>query len=361
MQNLDLPNGLLNGNSGSLSGRSTPNYGSFSRWVKKTERTVTKDGVCNFHNTHVAQQKTKYFWDLFTTMLELKWRWILTVFTLAYFGSWLVFAAIWYLILYEHGDTQHFDDTGWKPCVTGIQNFTSAFLFSIETQQTTGYGFYHLTEECQPAILLFGIQSIIGVILEGLLVGLVFTKISRAKQRSQTLMFSKNAVISARDGVLYFMFRIGDMRRSHLLEARVRAQLIKKRTTQEGEVITYHQEELQVGGDGEMGDRVLLFWPTTVVHRITKDSPLHHLTSSDLHPFNTSFEIIVVLEGIVESTGLTTQARSSYLPSEILWGQRFECVVSKKSSSGERIIDYSLFNATVSCFSDDDDLSPSTF
>lgn len=73
----------------------------------------------------------------------------------------------------------------------------------------------------------------------------------------------------------------------------------------------------QVGGDGEMDDKILLFWPTTIVHRITPESPLYNLTPADLNECNTSFEIIVVLEGIVESTGLTTQARSSYLPSEV--------------------------------------------
>lgn len=163
--------------------------------------------------------------------------------------KWLhptAFAVGWFAIVYLHGDTVNVDNPTWRPCVSGIQNFTSAFLFSVETQHTTGYGFYHLTEECPEAILLFCLQSIFGVIIEGALVGLIFTKMSRAKKRSQTLMFSTNAVISPRDGVLYFMFRIADMRKSHLLEAHVRAQLVQKRTTKEGEIISYHQEELKV-------------------------------------------------------------------------------------------------------------------
>jgi potassium inwardly-rectifying channel subfamily J len=120
-----------------------------------------------------------------------------------------VFAAGWYLIVFLHGDTQNVHNDLWRPCVSGIENFTSAFLFSVETQHTTGYGFYHLTEECPQAIALFCMQSIFGVILEGLMVGLVFIKMTRAKKRSETLMFSKNAVISPRDGILHFMFRIG--------------------------------------------------------------------------------------------------------------------------------------------------------
>ena len=36
------------------------------------------------------------------------------------------------------------------------------------------------------------------------------------------------------------------------------------------------------------------------------------------------FEIHVSLEGTIEATSMTFQARTSYLPSEILWGHRFE-------------------------------------
>ena len=36
------------------------------------------------------------------------------------------------------------------------------------------------------------------------------------------------------------------------------------------------------------------------------------------------FEIIVILEGVVESTGQSSQARTSYLNNEILWGHRYK-------------------------------------
>jgi hypothetical protein len=53
-----------------------------------------------------------------------------------------------------------------------------------------------------------------------------------------------------------------------------------------------------------------------------------------------------MLAGVIESTGMTTQARSSYLPSEVLWGHRFEPLVSFKKDTGEYEVDYSLFNNT---------------
>jgi potassium inwardly-rectifying channel subfamily J len=42
------------------------------------------------------------------------------------------------------------------------------------------------------------------------------------------------------------MFRVGNMRNSSLVEAHVRAILISKRVTEEGEVQPYHQTELKV-------------------------------------------------------------------------------------------------------------------
>ena len=41
-------------------------------------------------------------------------------------------------------------------------------------------------------------------------------------------IFFRNAVISQRNGRLLLMFRIGNMRSSHLLQAQVRAQLVHK-------------------------------------------------------------------------------------------------------------------------------------
>lgn len=73
------------------------------------------------------------------------------------------------------------------------------------------------------------------------MVGIVFAKMTRPKQRTQTLLFSKNAVICQRDGDLALMFRVGDMRKSHIIGASVRAQLIRNRQTKEGELLSQYQ------------------------------------------------------------------------------------------------------------------------
>lgn len=65
-------------------------------------------------------------------------------------------------------------------------------------------------------------------------------------------MFSKNAVISLRDGRLCLICRVGDMRKSHIVEAHVRMYLIKKKVTLEGEILPLHMYDLNVGWDKGM-------------------------------------------------------------------------------------------------------------
>ena len=70
---------------------------------------------------------------------------------------------------------------------------------------------------------------------------------------------------------------------------------------------------------------MLLIWPTTIVHVIDQESPFYNMSAKDF--YRKHYEIIVVLEGIVEPTGMSIQARSSYLGDEILWGYRFANVL----------------------------------
>ena len=44
---------------------------------------------------------------------------------------------------------------------------------------------------------------------------------------------------------------------------------------------------------------------------------------------------------------MTTQARTSYLPNEVLWGHRFEKLITFQKEDGTYKIDYSRFNSTI--------------
>lgn len=91
-------------------------------------------------------------------------------------------------------------------------------------------------------------------------------------------------------------------------------------------------------------EQVFLMWPSVIVHRIDKNSPMYGMSATDI--LNERFEVVVVLEGITESTGQTTQARTSYLASEVLWGHRFRPLVKFCKTKLSYEVDYSQFHDT---------------
>uniref|UniRef100_A0A4W3GXH5 Potassium inwardly rectifying channel subfamily J member 5 n=1 Tax=Callorhinchus milii TaxID=7868 RepID=A0A4W3GXH5_CALMI len=307
---------------------------------KPRQRYVEKDGKCNVHHGNV-QETYRYFSDLFTTLVDLKWRFNLLIFTLVFTITWLFFGFIWWLIAYIRGDLDHLGDEEWIPCVRNLNGFVSAFLFSIETETTIGYGHRVITEKCPEGIILLLIQAILGSIVNALMVGCMFVKISQPKKRAETLMFSQRAVISLRDEKLCLMFRVGDLRNSHIVEASIRAKLIKSKQTKEGEFIPLNQTDINVGFDtGD--DRLFLVSPLIISHEINEKSPFWEMSRSELE--QEEFEIVVILEGMVEATGMTCQARSSYSDKEVLWGYRFNPVLTLEKDFYE--VDYNSFHQT---------------
>uniref|UniRef100_A0A8C4YWQ8 Potassium inwardly rectifying channel subfamily J member 19b n=1 Tax=Gadus morhua TaxID=8049 RepID=A0A8C4YWQ8_GADMO len=195
---------------------------------RKRQRLVEKNGRCNVQNGNLGGESGRYISDLFTTLVDLKWRWNLLIFILTYTVAWLVMASMWWVIALIRGDLRpggH--DASHTPCVANVYNFPSAFLFFIETEATIGYGYRYITEKCPEGIVLFLFQSLLGSVVDAFLIGCMFIKMSQPNKRAETLMFSRTAVLSRRDGRLCLMFRVGNLRDSHMVSAQIRCKLIK--------------------------------------------------------------------------------------------------------------------------------------
>ncbi|XP_010141213.1 PREDICTED: G protein-activated inward rectifier potassium channel 3-like, partial [Buceros rhinoceros silvestris] len=177
---------------------------------------------CNVQHGNV-RETYRYLTDIFTTLVDLKWRFSLLVFILAYAVTWLFFGLIWWFIAYCRGDLEHLEDHG---------------------------------------IVLLLLQAILGSMVNAFMVGCMFVKISQPNKRAETLVFSSHAVVSLRDDRLCLMFRVGDLRDSHIVEASIRAKLIKSKQTQEGEFIPLDQTDLSVGF--ETGDDRLFLISTLI-------------------------------------------------------------------------------------------------
>jgi hypothetical protein len=86
--------------------------------------------------------------DIFTTLIDLRWRYVLFMFASVQLTSWLLFATVYLSInniyaIYVDSPANETADV----CFFAVHNFYSAFLYSVETQFTIGYG-YRLVVIC---------------------------------------------------------------------------------------------------------------------------------------------------------------------------------------------------------------------
>lgn len=174
-------NSLLIGNgplkNSSVSAMSNKSASSFGRSnaaaaAKKLsqKRLFFKNGNINISRSNIDKRRRRYLTDIFTTLIDLKWRYNILVFLLGFFMSWMFFAMVWYFISYYHGDLDAKDNKNHTSCISGIHGFAGAILFSIETQQTIGYGVRYTTEKCPEAIFVMMIQSSVGVMIQSFMV-----------------------------------------------------------------------------------------------------------------------------------------------------------------------------------------------
>uniref|UniRef100_A0A8C5PXV3 Potassium inwardly rectifying channel subfamily J member 1 n=1 Tax=Leptobrachium leishanense TaxID=445787 RepID=A0A8C5PXV3_9ANUR len=312
---------------------------------RSKSRLVSKDGRCNIEFGNVEEQSRLVFLaDIWTTILDLRWRYKMTIFISAFLGSWFLFGLLWYAVAYLHKDLPEFNPpANHTPCVENINGLTSSFLFSLETQVTIGYGFRCVTEQCVTAIFLLIIQSILGVIINSFMCGAILAKISRPKKRGKTITFSKNAVISKRGGKLCLLIRVANLRKSLLIGGHIYGKLLKTTVTPEGETIILDQVNIEFVVDAG-NDNLFFISPLTIYHVIDKNSPFFETSADTL--LQHEFELVVFLDGTVEATSATCQVRTSYIPEEVLWGFRFAPIVSK-TKEGKYRVDFSNFSKTV--------------
>ncbi len=279
--------------------------------------------------------------DGFTTIIDAHWYQIMLLFCAIYVSSWLFFGLVWWSVdeIYEAVDN--------STCINNVHNFPSAFLYSLETQLTIGYGFRFISDQCSFGVFLLIIQSLMGLMIDSFLIGLVFAKLTKPSNRRQTILFSNSAVLFEEDGERYLEFRVADIRSSQLVEAHVRVTLYWFREGHSSDEKTLKTYDLQVGYEtGE--DRLILLMPVLVRHHITPNSPLYSITKENI--LFQDLEMVVALEAIVESTGLTLQALWSYTEREVMFDYCFKPMIYRQNIKDHSLeIDYGMLSEVTTC------------
>lgn len=117
-------------------------------------------------------------------------------------------------------------------------------------------------------------QSLVGILLEAISIGIIFQRFSRAQARANTIVLSTNAVVRRIRGELYFMFQACEMRKHQLVEAHVRMYAIRH-DVEFGQHYYFQSHPMRIQHpDDDLGGMLLLALPSVVVHRMDAWSPL---------------------------------------------------------------------------------------
>ena len=310
----------------------------------KRRAIMKKSGKYRVRYTGLNGYRRKYLYDLYITMVDLKWRYALALFFNLYLLAFFVFGVFWWIIAYNHGDFDHVHDPNWELCVSNVNSFARCLLFSIETQTTIGYGVAYPNTNCEGTLFMVYLQITVGILMDNLLLGFIFVKFAQPKRRQKTMIFSKNACITHHNGKMAVQVRVGDVRKSHLLAAQVHGVLVRRHVTEEGVVYPIYLKKMKFTAD-DMDDTITLMWPMVLTHNITEDSPFWDIKPADLT--NEKYELIVYVEGTIETTGEFCQVRTSYTPREFLWGHRFDRIEEFDSGNARWEIDFAAFHDVV--------------
>eukprot|EP01147_Barroeca_monosierra_P002434 gene2434-5374_t len=225
-----------------------------------------------FPNVTVA---SLHIHDWFHTLLSWSTPGILFFLCSLYTTTVLVWASFYYAVTDQ--------------CGLEISQYGDAVMLSIETQATIGYGVpSSYFEHCNLGPLLVLSQTLVGLFVDALFIGVIFARISRGNNRAYTIVFSNKAIIREING------KVCDMKKHSLVEAHVRmytirhklaSQIRKHRTVSTSELsraqstptntvwFQTHAMRLTHPND-ELGSMLLLSLPDQVIHHIDAWSPL---------------------------------------------------------------------------------------
>ena len=263
------------------------------------QRLLNQDGTFNVRRTGLSVFTSL---NLYHTLLAMSWRMFLLLVLVLYFLSNIFFGA-----LYASSGAGAIVDTSAEPMANV---FVRSFFFSVQTFATIGYGTIH------PAgfipNLLVTVESYYSLLANALITGLVFARFARPTAK---VIFSNLAVIAPYRGITGLMVRLVNGRSNQLIE--VTGTMIYARFVEENGKLVRRFDALDLERDKV--SFLPLAW--TLVHPITKESPLYGITREDVE--RADGELIVLLNATDETFAAVVHTRSSYKPEEVHVGYKF--------------------------------------
>ncbi|MGV7206744.1 ion channel [Oxalobacteraceae bacterium A2-2] len=263
--------------------------------------------------------RTAHWADTYHWMLTLSWPRFFVLMFVLYMATNLVFAAAYFAVPGSIANAR----PGYFPDLV---------FFSMETLATVGYGY--MNPATTYGHIVASTEMLIGVVQAAAITGLLFARFARPTSR---IMFSNVAVITPFNGVPTLMLRAGNERDNLILEASVRATLVRREVTLEGQVFTrFYDLKLE----RETSSVFALTW--TVMHRIDESSPLWGKTQEQLR--EEAATLSVAMTGTDDTLNDFVHARQTYAAEHIYFNYHFADIMSDKIEGNVRVLDYSKFH-----------------
>ena len=69
------------------------NINGFHRKMNKKKRIVRKGGLTNVTYKNISKKRRRYISDLYTTLLDSSWSYVVLLFASSFYGSWILFGG----------------------------------------------------------------------------------------------------------------------------------------------------------------------------------------------------------------------------------------------------------------------------
>ncbi len=264
--------------------------------------------------------RERWHQDLYHRLLTLGWRSFMLLSAVVYCAANAIFAGLYLL---QPGSIAN----------ASPGSFLDAFFFSVETFATVGYGV--LAPATLYANVVMTVETLVGIMTVALTTGVLFARVSRPTAR---VLFARVAVISVYNGQPALMVRMGNARRSQIVQAEITLTVLRSEITAEGQFMRRFYDLPLARA------RTPVFAMTyTAIHFIDEASPFYGVESQDL--VTHEMELLVTVNGLDETMGQQVHARASYLPEEMVFGHRYADMFGV-TDDGRRAIDYSRFHTT---------------
>lgn len=248
---------------------------------------INKDGSSNV--IHV--NKNVNIDDLYTYFVEMSWGKFFFLVFLGYTFLNVFFGLVYTLIGIEEIT---------QPDEFFLYDFLNGFFFSAQTLTTVGYG--GIAPHGVASNMVASFEAMLGLLSFSFITGLLYGRFSKPKA---AIRFSDNLVLRDFKEHKALMFRLMNNRKTVMIEPEIKVTLVLNEENKKG---NYKREfyELRLERDS------IMYLPTiwTVVHEISKESPLYKYTKEQIKEMDG--QVYILLKYYEESFGQKVYQATSY-------------------------------------------------